>query len=127
MNPSNRLLFESDNFRLYSCYESSYLKCKNVPDRKDVHISCCYGDPSSGLISTHEEFVAVSGCGIAIFFIEDGSSYELGTDPEDILWTEGIYQSEMDTQHQVRFTAETKDGLIRVHRLDVKSRELEVL
>ena len=127
MNPENKALYENDQFRLYSIYESVYLKNKSEPADEDAFIASVYGDPDSGLISFSNDYIAVAGCGITIHFLSDKESYELGTESDNILWTEGIYQSGEDEFHFVRFVAYTKDNSIRVHRLNVLNRQIEVL
>jgi len=128
MNSSNRTLFENSKYRLYSIYENVYLKSKDDLDEKeDVFVTSVYGDPDSGLISSGNNYIAVAGCGITIHFLTDRDSYELGTDPENILWTEGIYQSDEEDFNFVRFTAYTEENKIRVHRLDVFERKVEIL
>lgn len=128
MNSSNRILFETDEYRLYSIFESVYLKEKiGLSSGDDLFISSIYGDPDSGLISFNNEFVVIAGCGITVYFIADKSCYEIGTEPENILWTEGVYQSGEDSYNFVRFIAYIGDNLIRVHRLDVFTKKIEVL
>jgi hypothetical protein len=128
MNPSNRILFENDQYRLYSIYENVYLKNKSASNgAEDIYIACVYGDPDSGLISFGDDFVAISGCGITIHFLNDEESFEIGTEADNILWTEGIYQSSEDDFNFVRFTSYTESNLIRVHRLNVLNRKIEVL
>lgn len=128
MDPGNRILFENEKYKLYSSYESVYLKNKNTnsPD-EDLFITYIYGDPDSALISFNNEFIAIAGCGISIYFLSSSIFYELGTEAENTLWTEGIYQSADDDQYCIRFSAYTSENLLRIHRLDVKKQEVTVL
>ena len=128
MDLSNRIHFENDQYRLYSIYENVYLKNKAAEDGvKDTFISSAYGDPDSALVSFENDFFAIAGCGITVYFLKDGDSYEIGTEADNLFWTEGIYQSGEDDFNFVRFTAFTSDNQIRVHRFDVLSKKIEVL
>ena len=133
MSVSDRILFENEAFRLYSIYEDVYLLNKSLKAalsqsaQPDIVIASIYGDPDSGLIAWNNAFVALAGCGLSLYFLETGESYSIGAQADNTLWTEGIYQSAEDEVHFVRFTAYTKDNKIRVHRLNVLSREIEEL
>ncbi|NVJ59340.1 MAG: hypothetical protein HWE27_03065 [Gammaproteobacteria bacterium] len=128
MDPTNRILFENEQYRLYSVCENVYLKKLTASGSvEDVFISSVYGDPDSALISFGNDFVAIAGCGVTIYFLSNGDSYEIGTEPDNIFWTEGIYQSGEDDFNFVRFTAYTDDNKIRVHRLDASTKKIEVL
>lgn len=133
MSDNERILFENDAFRLYSIYEDAYLLNKLSKDellqnsQPVIVVASIYGDPDSGLIAWNNAFAAIAGCGLTLYFLETGESYSIGAEADDTFWTEGIYQSEEDEVNFVRFTAYTKDNKIRVHRLNVLNREVEVL
>ncbi|WP_438464412.1 hypothetical protein [Marinomonas sp. PE14-40] len=125
---SDRILFENEAFRLYAIHEDAYLLNKlSQSVLPDIVVASIYGNPDSGLISWNNAFVALAGCGLSIYFLDTGESYSIGAQADNTLWTEGIYQSEGDEVNFVRFIAYTKDNKIRVHRLNVLSREVEEL
>ena len=130
---SIRYLSENGIYKLYSLHESVYLKDKSKSDNlcdfenSDLYVTSLYGDPDSALISFDGTYICVAGCGINIYFIESRKCIQLFNDPEEIIWTEGVYQSAEDGQHYVRFNAKTETEKVRIYRLNVKTNELEVL
>lgn len=128
-----RYLAESKDYKVYSIFESVYLKdkstCKSLIEYEeaDLCIAWVYGDPDSAVISCDGSSVVVAGCGIAIFNIKTNQTTELFNEPDDITWTEGIYQSAEDDCKYVRFSALTKTDKLNIHRLDIQKRTLEVL
>ncbi|MCX7545210.1 hypothetical protein [Marinicella gelatinilytica] len=130
---SIRYLSENDIYKLYSINESVYLKDKSKSDNlcdyenSDLYLTSVYGDPDSALISFDGTFICVAGCGISIYFIESKKCIQLFNEPEEIIWTEGVYQSAEDGQHYVRFNANTETEKFRIYRLNVKTSGLEIL
>jgi len=130
---SIRYLSENDKYKLYSLHESVYLKDKSKSndlcdyEGSDLFVTSVYGDPDSALISFDGTFICVAGCGIHIYFFESKKSIELFNEPEDITWTEGVYQSADDEQHYVRFNVYTETEKFAINRLNVKTNELETL
>ncbi|MDO6528038.1 hypothetical protein Q4519_20390 [Motilimonas sp. 1_MG-2023] len=108
MNSAFRILYECDQYRLYSIYENVYLKnIHRSESDNDIIVASVYGDPDSGLISFGNDYVAIAGCGITIHFLNGDEGYEIGTEADNVFWTEGIYQSGEDDFKYVRFTAYT--------------------
>jgi hypothetical protein len=130
---SIRYLSENDKYKLYSLYESVYLKDKSKSgshcgfEGSDVFVTSVYGDPDSALLSFDGTFICVAGCGITIYFIESKKCVELFDDPDDITWTEGVYQSAEDEPHYVRFNVCTDTEKFAINRLNVKTNALEIL
>ncbi|WP_413664614.1 hypothetical protein ACJJI5_19190 [Microbulbifer sp. EKSA008] len=130
---SIRYLAETKDYKVYSIFESVYLKnkstCRNLVEHEeeDQCIAWIYGDPDSAVISCDGSFIVVAGCGITIFYIETNQATELFNEPDDITWTEGIYQSSEDDCKYVRFNALTKKDNLKIHRLDTQKGSLEVL
>ena len=130
---SIRYLAESKNYQVYSLYETVYLKDKNTCKRlseyteSDKFITSIYGDPDSAIIAFNEEFIAIGGCGLSIYYLGSGKLLELFAEPDSILWTEGLDQSGEDELHFFRFTAFDKGDQIRVHRFNTRTNEFEIL
>jgi len=128
-----RYLSENDKYKLYSLHESVYLKDKSKSNNlcdfegTDIFVTSVYVDPDSGLLSFDGSFICVAGCGITIYFIESKKCIELFNEPEDITWTEGVYQSADDEQNYVRFNVYTETEKLAINRLNVKTNELETL
>lgn len=128
-----RFLAESESFKVYSIYESVYLKvkpcCRNhmAYEKSDECIASVYGDPDSALISFDEDYIAIGGCGLNIYNIQSRKTVELFNGPDDIIWTEGVYQSAKDQNNFFRFTAHTIKGQLAIHRVDTQNQILEVL
>ena len=128
-----RYLAESDSFKVYSLFESVYLKvksrCKSYIEyeKSDECIASVYGDPESALISFDENYVVIGGCGVSIYNIQSREIVELFNEPDNITWTEGVYQSAEDQNHFVRFNVLTKTNQLAIHRLDIHNHTSEVL
>ena len=128
-----RYLAESESFKVYSIFESVYLKVKShcrsyiEHENADECIASVYGDPDSALISFDEEYVVIGGCGVTIYNIQSRKTVELFNEPDDITWTEGVYQSAEDRNSYFRFNALTKSDKLAIHRLDIHDHTLEVL
>ncbi|MBA6354216.1 hypothetical protein [Colwellia sp. BRX9-1] len=130
---SIRYLSESENYKVYSLDESVYLKdksnSKKISDyeERDELITWVYGNPDSALLSWDEKFVVVGGCGITIYLIESKECIDLFNEPNDITWTEGVYQAAGDDIHFVRFNVLTNTDKLQVVKLNIKTQEFEVL
>lgn len=128
-----RFLAESESFKVYSIYESVYLKVKSrcrsyiEYEKSDECIASIYGDPDSAFISFDEDYVVIGGCGVTIYNIASRETVELLNEPDDITWTEGVYQSAEDRNNLCRFNALTKTDHLAIHRLDIHNHTLEVL
>ena len=130
---SIRYLSENEKYKLYSLHESVYLKDKSKSKKlcdyegSDTFVTSVYGDPDSALLSFDGTFICVAGCGITIYFIETKTCIELFNEPDDITWTEGVYQSAEDEPNYVRFNAYTETEKFAINKLNVKTNELKVL
>lgn len=128
-----RYLAESESFKVYSIFESVYLKVKSSCrsyieyENTDECIASVYGDPDSAFISFDEEYVVIGGCGVTIYKTKSRETVELFNEPDDITWTEGVYQSAEDQNNFFRFNALTKTEKLAIHRLDIHDHTLEVL
>ncbi len=128
-----RFLAESESFKVYSLFESVYLKVKShcqsyiEYEKSDKCIASVYGDPDSALISFDERYVVVGGCGVIIYNTQTGKSVELFNEPENITWIEGVYQSTEDRSNFVRFNVRTKAEMLSIYRLDIHEHTLELL
>ena len=125
------ILAESEKFKVYSLSESVYLKDKsssksiNDYEKNDFLLAWVYGDPDSALISSNQSFIAISGCGIILYFLESKKIIELYNAPEDIMWTNSIKQNIEDEEYIIRFNALTDSDKINHNKLNVKSLNLE--
>ena len=128
-----RFLAESESYKVYSIYESVYLKVKSrcrsyvEYEKSDECIASIYGDPDSAFISFDEDYVVIGGCGVTIYNIPSRETVELFNEPDNITWTEGVYQSAEDGNNLFRFNALTKTDQLAIHRLDIHNHTLEVL
>ena len=103
-----RYLAENERFKVYAESETIYLKDKSLSsklcdyDKLDLEIGYMYGDPDTALISCCTTFVAIAGCGVIVYFIESCKTLELyNDDANNIKWTEGVYQGELDEPWQI--------------------------
>jgi len=130
---SIRYLSENEKYKLYSLHEIVYLKHKSHSntlsdyEAADEYITRVYGDPDSGILSFDGTYIVVAGCGITVYFIETKECIELLNDPDDITWTEGVYQSAEDASHFVRFNALTDTDKLVINRLNINTREIELV
>ncbi|NDO45332.1 hypothetical protein [Clostridium sp. MD294] len=61
------ILAESRNYIVFYEFESVILKIKK--SKKEILIGDFYGEPKMALISEKEDFCAVCGCGIIIYYL----------------------------------------------------------
>lgn len=121
-----RLLAESEKYKVISEYEMVSLHFK-TNNRAPIYIGDFYGDPDSAIISVNEKFVAMAGCGLIVYRLqepfdeyggdENTNQYFVfkNSDP-DIWWVEGIHQNSADMNQNIfRFTKpeEPNPGLYR--------------
>lgn len=95
---AERLLAESEHFKITALYEEVYLY--NKTDSNRVLIGDFYGDAEGAVINKKERFAAVFGCGIIIYFLRppfEPYSYGASTDQwlefgrvEPIMWVENV-------------------------------------
>ena len=131
-----RVLAESKNFKVYSLEESIYLRDKRlIPadeefSKKDKFVDSHYGNPT-GAIFIHpenEKFIAISGCGISIFSIENGKVSNFLNEKDDLRYTNGIHQDLLDDQIlEFRFVGYNESNELRVFKMNIESKEISVL
>ena len=87
----------SDNYLLYSEYEDAYLY--NLKTGDQVYLGGYYGDPDLGIIDENEEFCAIYGEVLDIYFIKTGVTKTINTPNE---W--GYYMRQIsDDCFEIRF------------------------
>jgi hypothetical protein len=133
VNPVNRkimirYLAESQSFKVYSIYESVFLKNKLLStkmqeyDVNDKDVAWHYGDPSGALILPDENFVIVAGCGLSVYDLQSQSEKHILDAPKRIWWTNGLHQAGEDDQtKEVRFVSYNAQSQLRVFKLNVES------
>ena len=144
MNQDEIYLSESGRFKVYSSFESVYLKDKssnskpNEYDKRDVSIAYHYGDPEGAMISPPEDYVVVVGHGISIYPLNQKygiEPIELFNDPESQMWTNGIHIESYDQPDDswekdgpfwlwFRFVYFDEDGKTCVFKMNAKTHEL---
>ena len=129
-----RYLAESENYKVTSEYEYVTLHFKNKPSRKPVYIGHFYGDPECAIISRNERYIAVCGCGLIIYkldepFIEYGETKnpnqysEFFRDPH--WWINGLHQTDVDSDWKYfRFVAANEEGEF-IYKMDSDSFKIE--
>lgn len=113
-------LTESENFFITYEYEKAFLNFKN--SNRSVLIGEFYGDPDIAIISKDEDFCAVGGEGIIVYYLnEPFSEYESneslskqwlewGRDNEDsVIWIEKLEQI---GNKMIEITTEESDKFI---------------
>lgn len=68
MNYIRRILAQSNNFVIHHEYETVYLTFRNS-NAQDVVIGDFYGDPNTAFIDDDENYCAVGGCGLIIYYL----------------------------------------------------------
>ena len=63
-----QVLTESKNYIVFYEFESVILKIKK--SKKEILIGDFYGEPQMALISEKEDFCAMCGCGIIIYYLQ---------------------------------------------------------
>lgn len=123
MNEIN-FIAENETYKVYSIYESVYLKEKKSTDnlegfsKKDKYIAHHYGDPNDGIIT--EDYVIVSGCGISIYDLKNGIEKHFYDNPDNIFWTNGIHQDGQDDYHtEFRFITWNSENKLRVFKMNI--------
>ena len=129
------VLAESNNYKVTHEYETVYLHFKNE-NRMPVCIGDFYGDPECAIISLNENFAAMGGCGIIVYFLRgpfeeysyaktSAQFYEFHRNPNDIWGVGGLHQYSSDDQEKCfRFFVEGTDS-VHVYRANVDTKEIE--
>lgn len=124
-------LTENSEYKVYSIYENVYLKSKkdsmNLDDFEttDKLITNHYGDPNDAIILNSGKHIIISGCGLSIYYIDDGFEKHILAEPDNITWTNGLFQDESDHQLlEVRFVALNQVDQLRVFKMNIHSFEI---
>jgi hypothetical protein len=132
-----RLLAQSEKFKIVSEYEYVHLVFNThniLRGDKTVYIGDFYGDPTCALISKDERYLVVGGNGIIIYLIQkpfalyDRSSIstqfkELFRDPENTLWIDALYQSELDQDWKYFRAVIDTDDDVSVYKINAETGE----
>jgi len=123
-------LAESVDYKVYAICESVYLKNKNTSKKQndfckeDIFITWHYGDPNDAIILASEKYIIVSGCGLTIYDIEKEIENHILEEPNNIVWTNGLHQDEMDDpNNEFRFIRYNDSNNLRVYKMNVKTLE----
>ena len=127
-----KFIAENEKYKIYSLDESIYLKEKKNSDshdkfsKKDKFIGHHYGNPNDGIIT--ENYVIITGCGISIYDLKNGTDKHLLTDENDRYWTNGIHQEGEDDYHtEFRFVSFNSNNKLRVFKMNILTEELTEL
>ncbi len=127
-------LAESRHFKVYSINDNAYLKRKSTCllldefDKTDVHIGWIYGDPTDALIMPDEKHVVIAGAGITIFDIDCKKEHYLFAEPDNIIWTNGLHQADMDNgQVECRYVAYFEETKTRVFKMNILTKMTSLL
>ena len=109
---SINFLAENGDYQVYAIYENVFLKDKskdNLLSRfspGDLLITDHYGDPTGAIIFPNSNYIIVSGCGLSIYNTERQHDNRIMDEPNKIVWTNGLYQDELDDANlEFRFAA----------------------
>jgi hypothetical protein len=126
----DKILAETDNYKLYSIADNVYLKDKKKSktigwDKIDIYIDVFYGDPNSGLISNNNEYVVVAGDKLVIYNIIN-DVYLIPSQFSDN-WVSGLFQDIGDDRDWKYFRFVSYDGedKLKIFRIDSKSLEVK--
>jgi hypothetical protein len=126
-----RELAESENYKIISEYEMVSLHFK-TKDRNPIYIGDFYGDPDSAIISSDEKYVAMAGCGLIVYRLQEPFNEYAGdentnqyfvfnnTEP-NIWWTSDVHQSAEDKDPKF-FRFANEENLIEVpYKFDIST------
>ena len=110
------ILAESKNFTVTNEYEKVLLNFKN--SKRDIYIGDFYGDPQAAVISSDENFCAMVGCGLIIYYMHEPFEEfrynastrqwkELFRENEKTWWINGV---EILDNSSIAFTVEEADS-----------------
>lgn len=122
----DKILNESENYKLYSIDESVYLKNKRslspqeiqVFSSLDIFVDSIYGNPNTGLISGDEKYVVIGGESLVVYNIENKISNPVLN--ERISWIYGIFQdiSEDQSWDYFRFVSYNQQNNLSIFRIN---------
>lgn len=126
-----KFLAENERYKVYSIYESVYLKDKSISENlidysdDDIFITAIYGDPSNAILigNKKSQHILISGCGINIFDINTGKCLELFTQKNNMLWTFAIHQEDSDCQlTEFRFISYDNTDIPVIYKMNLKDK-----
>ncbi|MBO2010485.1 hypothetical protein [Hymenobacter negativus] len=124
---------ENATYKVYSLHESVYLKKKatsqnfNAFEECDLNIAWHYGDPAAAILLYSANHVVIAGCGITIYDISQELAVNLFNKPNNIWWTDGLYQDGADKLTECRFVSHFENDSLRVFKLNVLTKEVMML
>ena len=126
-----RFLAENIDYKVYSIYESVYLKTKKSSknldnfEESDTLIGVHYGEPNNAIILNSNNHIVVSGCGLSIYEISTKDEKHILSEPDNITWTNVVYQDELDNlQLEFRFVSFNKVNDLRVFKMNLKTQKI---
>lgn len=132
-----KILAENKNYKVTYEYEMVTLHFK-TNDRKPIYIGDFYGDPDSAIISWDEKYIAITGCGIIIYNLQEPFSEYYGdesskqyfvfnnTEP-NIWWTSNVHQSVDDIEPKFFRFSKEEDLKDVPYRFDTSTNKAEKL
>ncbi|MBL7934529.1 MAG: hypothetical protein JNM51_01820 [Bacteroidia bacterium] len=129
-----RDLAESENYKVTSEYEMVSLHFK-AKDRDPIYIGDFYGDPDSAIISSDENYVAMAGCGLIIYKLQEPFDEYLdentnqyfvfnNTEP-NIWWTSNVHQSSEDKDPKFFRFAKEENSKKVIYRFDISTNTID--
>lgn len=126
-----RVLAESENYKIISEYEVVSLHFK-TKERDPVFIGDFYGDPDSALISKDEKYIAMAGCGLIVYKIQepffeyngeenDNQYFIFNNSDPNMWWTSNVYQSLDDIDLKFFRFANEEDSIAVPYKFDVST------
>ncbi len=130
-----RVLAESENYIVTSEYEMVSLLFK-TKDRAPIYIGDFYGDPDSAIISSDEKYVAMAGCGLIIYKLqepfddyavnESTNQYFIFNNSEpNIWWTSSLHQSVDDVNPKFFRFAKEENSKEVIYRFDTSINKVD--
>ena len=123
------ILVKSKNYTIESEYETVYLFHKS----KETVIGDFYGDPADAIIDKHEQWCAMVGCGIILYYLrEPFEEYEYDCkteqwvefhrEPPNEWWIKSVVQ---EGRNIIKFVVEAGTKGSGVYQLDTELLKIE--
>ena len=127
-------LTENIIYKVYSIYESIYLKQKSTSSNEnhfeetDILISVHYGDPNSAIFLYSGKHIIISGCGLSIYDIDKKKEIHILAEPDNIWWTNGLHQDDLDDVNtEFRFVSTFKENETRVYKMNISTMKISIV
>lgn len=128
----HRWLCESENFKVYSIYDNTYLKDKrgsrilNKFEKEDKFIQWIYGEPNGAIIMPNEDIVIIVGSGIYIYDINKKELLEFFNEPNNIKWIDTVYQNHQDnSSNEFRVVMCNEQNQLREFKYQIEESKLK--